>query len=119
MGPRVTEKTAFSTPYGHYEFTRMAFGLRNAPATFQRAMDRSVVGLQSRTVLIYIDDIVLYVNALEKSERKFHKFAQRLLEHGLKIQLEKCKFLKKEVAYLGHIISEDGVKPDPIKITAI
>lgn len=82
-------------------------------------MDRVMVGLQGRTVFLYIDDIVLYANSLEEHEEKFHELAKRLLEHGLKIQPAKCEFLKKKVTYLGHIISRDGVKPDPKKIAAI
>lgn len=68
---------------------------------------------------MYIDDIVLYTNTLEEHEAKFHELAERLMEYGLKVQPKKCEFLKKEVAYLGYVISKDRVKPDPKKIAAI
>lgn len=61
---------------------------------------------------MYIDDIVLYTNTLEEHEAKFHELAERLMEYGLKVQPKKCEFLKKEVAYLGYVISKDRVKPD-------
>lgn len=113
------QKTAFSTPYGHYQFTRMPFGLKNAPATFQRLMDQVLCGLQGLELFVYLDDIVLYASSLREHEIKFKKLAERLKSANLKLQPDKCEFLRKEVTYLGHIISEDGVKPDPSKIKAV
>lgn len=112
-------KTAFSTPYGHYEFKRMPFGLRNAPATFQRLMDSVLAGLQGNELFIYLDDIVVYASSLREHEIKFNKLATKLRAANLKLQPAKCGFLHKEVVYLGHIISENGVKPCPEKITAV
>lgn len=112
-------KTAFSTPYGHYEFTRMPFGLRNAPATFQRLMDSVLTGLQGTEMFVYLDDIVLYASSIREHEIKFKKLTQRLREANLRLQPDKCGFLHKEVTYLGHIISNNGVKPDPMKIRAV
>lgn len=113
------EKTAFSTPHGHYEFTRMPFGLKNAPATFQRLMDSVLSGLQGAEMFVYLDDIVIYANSLKDHSHKFNKLAERLRVANLKLQPDKCEFLRREVAYLGHIISEDGVKPDPNKLRAV
>jgi len=112
-------KTAFSTPYGHYHFKRMPFGLKNAPATFQRLMDQTLAGLQGTEVFVYLDDIVLYASSLKEHETKFNKLAERLRRANLKLQPDKCEFLRKEVTYLGHIIGEDGVRPDPQKISAV
>jgi len=112
-------KTAFSTPYGHYEFNRMPFGLKNAPATFQRLMDLVLSGLQGTELFVYLDDIVIYASSLREHEIKFNKLTARLRESNLKLQPDKCEFLRKEVNYLGHIIGEDGVKPDPKKIEAV
>lgn len=112
-------KTAFSTPYGHYEFSRMPFGLKNAPATFQRLMDQVLTGLQGTELFVYLDDIVIYASSLTEHQMKFNKLAERLRKANLKLQPDKCEFLRKEVSYLGHIISEDGVKPDPKKIDAV
>jgi len=112
-------KTAFSTPYGHYQFKRMPFGLKNAPATFQRLMDQVLSGLQGTELFVYLDDIVLYASSLREHEIKFKKLAERLRKANLRLQPDKCEFLRKEVTYLGHVIGENGVRPDPKKIEAV
>lgn len=100
------KKTAFSTPYGHYEFNRMPFGLRNAPATFQRLMNSVLTGIQGLRCLVYLDDIVIYGSSLEDHNKRLTEVLRRLRENNLKLQPDKCEFLRKEVIYLGHIISE-------------
>lgn len=112
-------KTAFSTPFGHYQFTRMPFGLKNAPATFQRLMDQVLTGLQGTELFVYLDDIVIYASSLKEHESKFNKLANRLRQANLRLQPDKCEFLRKEVSYLGHIIGEKGVQPDPQKVEAV
>jgi len=118
MDPTDSHKTAFTTPFGHYEFDRMPFGLKNAPATFQRLMDLVLSGLQGEEVFVYMDDIVIYATSLEEHERKYNLLMERLRNANLKLQPDKCEFLKTEVTYLGHVISKDGVKPDPKKLEA-
>lgn len=113
------EKTAFTTPLGHYEFKRMPFGLKNAPATFQRLMNSVLSGLQGIECFVYLDDIVVYASSLEEHATKLIKIFERLRLNNLKLQPDKCEFLRREVSYLGHIISNEGVKPNPIKIQAI
>lgn len=113
------QKTAFSTPHGHYEFKRMPFGLKNAPATFQRLMDRVLTGLQGSELFVYLDDIVIYASSMLEHETKFRKLAERLRNARLQLQPDKCEFLRKEVTYLGHVIGENGVKPDPKKLEAV
>lgn len=113
------EKTAFNTERGHYEFIRMPFGLRNAPATFQRVMDNILRGVQDEGCLIYIDDLIVYSSSLEEHIKKLREVFSRLQDTNLKIQLPKCNFLRSEVAYLGHVITPEGVKPNPGKIEAI
>ncbi|CAF4878033.1 unnamed protein product [Pieris macdunnoughi] len=112
-------KTAFNTPYGHYEFLRMPFGLKNAPATFQRAMDSVLYGLQGERCFVFLDDIVVFASSLQEHEQKLYEVFNRLRKNGLKVQPDKCEFLRKEVAYLGHIISSEGVKPNPDKVHAV
>jgi len=119
MHPDDSHKTAFSTPHGHYEFDRMPFGLKNAPATFQRLMDLVLTGMQGNEIFVYLDDIVLYSSSLTEHAIKFEKLATRLRRANLKLQPDKCEFLRKEVSYLGHIIGENGVRPDPKKIEAV
>ncbi|XP_017797025.1 PREDICTED: uncharacterized protein LOC108578250 [Habropoda laboriosa] len=113
------EKTAFSTPYGHYQFNRMPFGLRNAPSTFQRLMDSVLSGLQGNEMFVYLDDIVIYASSLTEHNIKFKNLAARLREANLFLQPDKCEFLRREVAYLGHVIGRDGVKPDPRNVSAV
>lgn len=110
------QKTAFSTPTGHYEFNRMPFGLKNAPATFQRLMNVVLSGLQGLYCFVYMDDIVIYASSLQDHEMKLTAIFQRLQMNNLKLQPDKCEFLSKEIVYLGHVISKDGVKPNPEKV---
>jgi len=119
MDPKDAPKIAFSTPYGHYQFKRMPFGLKNAPATFQRLMDNVLSDLQGNELFVYMNDIIIYARSLKEHEIKFNRLMARLKDANLKLQPDKCEFLRKEVAYLGHIISEKGVKPDPNKIKAV
>lgn len=112
-------KTAFSTQFGHYEFLRMPFGLKTAPATFQRAMDNVLRGLQGIHCLIYLDDIIIFSSSLEEHLTKLRAVFDRLRETNLKIQLDKSEFLSKEVTYLGHTVTAEGLKPNTDKIDAI
>ena len=97
----------------------MPFGLKNAPATFQRLMDKVLTGLQGIELFVYMDDIVIYAKSLQEHNQKLEKLLGRLKTAGLVLQPDKCRFLCKEIGYLGHVISEDGVKPDPNKIEAV
>jgi Reverse transcriptase (RNA-dependent DNA polymerase). len=97
----------------------MPFGLKNAPATFQRLMDLVLTGLQGIELFVYLDDIVIYASSLNEHEIKFRKLMERLRSANLKLQPDKCEFLRKEVGYLGHVIGKDGVRPDPGKIEAV
>ena len=118
MDPKDSYKTAFSTPFGHYEFDRMPFGLKNALATFQRLMDIVLTGLQGTELFVYLDD-VLYADTLEEHEAKFDELMNRLRKSNLHLQPDKCEFLRPEVAYLGHIIDKNGVRPDLKKIKSV
>ncbi|KAL4107224.1 hypothetical protein QTP88_017607 [Uroleucon formosanum] len=111
-------KTAFSTKSGHYEYIRMPFGLSSAPATFTRAMKAVLMGLEEMCTA-YLDDIVVHGSSLRDHQEKLIQVFDRLRVHNLKLHPKKCNFLRKEVAYLGHIISETGVPPDPSKIQSI
>lgn len=119
MSPKDAQKTAFTVPLGHYEYTRMPFGLKNAPATFQRLMNNVLSGLQGVRCFVYIDDIVVYADNLENHNIKLKEVFNRLRNHNLKLQPDKCEFLRREVMYLGHLITDSGVQPDPKKIIAV
>lgn len=113
------EKTAFSVNSGKYEFTRMPFGLKNAPATFQRVMDCILREFLGKCCLVYMDDVIIFSSSLEEHKKDLMKVMNKLKEANLKIQLDKCEFFKKEVQYLGHTVSEEGVKPNTDKIEII
>ena len=113
------EKTAFSTPGGHFEFNVMPFGLTNAPATFQRLMECVLAGLAADQCLVYLDDIIIFSESFAEHLHRLHQVLSRLQEAGLKLRPSKCHFVKREVRYLGHIVSEDGVRPDPSKTNAV
>ena len=119
MHPDDIPKTAFTTPYGHYEYVRMPMGLCNGPPTFQRLMDIVLTGMQGHEVFVYLDDIVVYARTLTEHDEKCRRLFDRLRKAKLSLQPDKCEFLKKEVIYLGHIISKDGVKPNPEKVEAV
>lgn len=123
LDPKDTEKTGFSVTTngisGHFEFTRMPFGLKNAPSTFQRMMNLVLSGLQGIHCYIYLDDCILYSHTLLSHMEKLELVFSRLREANLKLQPDKCEFLRREVAYLGHVITDKGVSPNPEKVKAI
>ncbi|KAL0818955.1 hypothetical protein ABMA28_008252 [Loxostege sticticalis] len=117
--PDDAPKTAFSVPEGHFQFNRMPFGLKNAPSTFQKLMNTCLSGLQGSRCFVYLDDIVIYSFDLSGHIKNLTAVFDRLRDFNLKLKPEKCEFLRKEVTYLGHIIGEDGVRPNPEKVKAV
>ena len=113
------EKTAFTTRSGHYEFLRLPFGLNGAPATFQKMMSQILSGLNWRICLIYLDDVLIFSKNREEHENRLKQVFNAIRKSGIKLSAEKCCFFKKELKYLGHVISKDGIKTDPNKIKAI
>lgn len=113
-------KTAFTVgPLGFYECNRMAFGLTNAPASFQRLMERCMGDLNLKECLIYLDDIIIFSKTFDEHIKRLEDCFERLKQHGLKLKGSKCEFLQREVQFLGHIVSEAGIKTDPDKISAL
>lgn len=113
-------KTAFSVgPLGFYECNRMAFGLCNAPGTFQRLMERCMGELHLRECVIYLDDIICYSETLEEHFSRLQAIFQRLQAAGLKLKGSKCEFFRTRVQYLGHLVSSEGIETDPSKIQDI
>lgn len=112
-------KTAFCTPFGLFEWNRMPFGLCNAPSTFQRLMQRMFGDQQCQSVLLYLDDIVIFSSTIQQHLERLEMVLMRLQCEGLKAKLEKCAFFKPEVCYLGHVISSQGVATDPRKVEAV
>jgi len=108
-------KTSFSTKKGHWEYQRLPFGLKTAPATFQRMMNVVLSGLTGTRCFVFLDDIVVYAKSLVEHDVKLRQVFDRLRENNLKLKPEKCEFLRREVSYLGHVISENGVLPEKAK----
>lgn len=114
------DKTAFQVgTMGFYEFNRMPFGLCNAPATFQRLMEKCMGDMNLRDCLIYLDDIIIFSTDFDQQLERLEAVFQRLHDNNLKLKASKCDFFKREVTYLGHIVSEDGIKTDPEKTKAV
>lgn len=119
LNPSDRNKTAFCTEKGHFQFTRMPQGLKNAPATFQRYMNNILTGLNTVKCFVYLDDVVIHGYDLQDHNKKLCEVLDRFRKFNLKLQPTKCNFLRKELPFLGHIITDKGIKPDPDKISAI
>ncbi|XP_030847917.1 uncharacterized protein LOC115926774 [Strongylocentrotus purpuratus] len=110
------EKTAFICPLGFYQFERMPQGVKGAPATFQRLMEKCMSGLNMMEVLVYMDDLIIFSKTLEEMEERLGRVLDRMHEFGLKASPEKCQFCCESVKYLGHVVSAEGVQTDPDKV---
>ncbi|XP_042962448.1 uncharacterized protein LOC122296713 [Carya illinoinensis] len=119
MNEEDIHKTAFRTRSGHYEYLVMPFGLCNAQSTFQAAMNSIFKPLLRKFVLVFFDDILVYSKTIEEHKQHLEKVLTILEEHHFFIKATKCAFMEKELEYLGHFISGDGVKVDHRKIEAM
>ena len=113
IDPASIPKTAFTTHHGLYEFVRMPFGLCNAPATFQRLMRTVLAGLDWCSA--YLDDILIVSTTFEEHLERLQEVLTRLRTAGLRLKPQKCHLFTAEVRFLGHVISKDGIRPDPAK----
>ncbi|KAI3739234.1 hypothetical protein L2E82_29633 [Cichorium intybus] len=112
-------KTAFRTRYGHYEFLVMPFGLTNAPAVFMDLMNRVCKPFLDRFVIVFIDDILVYSKSEAEHEVHLREVLRTLKNEQLYAKLSKCDFWLREVQFLGHVVSAEGIKVDPAKIEAV
>jgi hypothetical protein len=110
MNEQDREKTAFTTPWGTFMYDKMSFGLMNAGATFQRAMDIAFVGERDKFIVIYLDDLTVF--HLKQTFEKCRRY-------GLSLNPKKSHFAMQEGKLLGHIVSKDGIRIDPKRIEAI
>jgi hypothetical protein len=112
-------KTAFRTRYGLFEYRVMPFGLTTAPASFQNLINSTFSDMLDRFVIAYLDDILIYSETLEEHEEHIRRVLQRLRDNKLFARPEKCEFYSTSVAFLGYIVSHQGVSMDPSKVQAI
>ena len=110
--------SAFVTPFGHFQWKYMPFGLRNAPATFQRLVQRVLVGLDEFTAA-YLDDILIFSNSWQEHICHIKEVLKRIRQAGLTIKASKCDFATAEVDYLGHTIGLGKVAPRDAKVLAL
>ena len=112
-------KTNFRTKYGHYEFTVVPFGLTNAPTVFMCLMNGIFRNYLDKFTIVFLDDILIYSKIEEEHEKHLRIPLQVLGENQLYAKLSKCSFYQRQVQYLGHIISKEGIAVDPEKIKEI
>ena len=112
-------KIAFRTRYGHFEFLVMPSGLTNAPAAFMDLMNRIFRPYLDQFVIVFIDDILIYSGSGEEHAKHLRIILQTLREHRLYSKLRKCAFWLDSVAFLGHIVSAEGISVDSQKVEAI
>ncbi|XP_041424995.1 uncharacterized protein LOC121395491 [Xenopus laevis] len=118
MSPEAQERSAFITPFGLYEFQTMPFGMKNAPATFQRLVNQLLGGLEGFAVA-YLDDIAIFSNSWEEHLAHLSQVLDRIQGAGLTIKPEKCQIGMTEVQYLGHRVGSGTLRPEPGKVEAI
>ena len=109
--------TTFSTIFGRYRWKRYPFGLVSAQDEFQRKMEEAFEGLKG--IRILVDDILVYGKSRKEHDERLTAVLNRAKETGIRFNKDKCEFAKDQVKYFGHIISKEGIKPDPEKIKAI
>ena len=113
------DKTAFVTKYGMFLFNRMPFGLCNAPALFSRALAMVLRGLSWDCVVSFLDDLIILGKGFGNHLRNMEKVFARFAKFKLKLKPKKCELFQREVIFLGHRVSGEGVAPNPSKIQEV
>ena len=108
---------AFNSPFGRFKFTRMPFGIHSASEVFQREVAQIIEGLEGTRN--NQDDIIIWATTIQEMYERLERLFERLRKSGLKLNREKCQFFLTELLYIGHLLTADGIKPDPSKVEAI
>ena len=114
-----TEKTAFRTRYGSYEYRVLPMGLCNAPSTFMKLMNDTFRDMLDKWVLVFLDDILIFSRTEQEHEEHLRQVLGRLRKERLCAKLSKCEFARREVEFLGHRIGADGLSTSPDKVKAV
>jgi hypothetical protein len=112
-------KMAFTIGYGLFEYLVMSFGLTNAPAHFMYLMNSVFMLELDKFVMVFIDDTLIYSRSMEEHEEHLRIVLQQLREHQLYAKFSKCEFWIKEVLFLGHVVSPEGIVVDPSKVKEV
>ncbi|KAL0152667.1 hypothetical protein M9458_052390, partial [Cirrhinus mrigala] len=111
--------TASSTPWGLYEWIRLPFGLTNASAAFQRCMEGVLNGLRDECCCPYLDDVLCFSKTFQDHVKDLKRVFCRLREHGVKLRPKKCELIKRQVRYVGHLVTSEGIQVDPKDLEAV
>ena len=117
--PQSREKTAFVSHNSLYEFNVMPFGLTNSGASFQRLMGHVPQGLEYRFALIYINDVTIFSKSIDEHLTHLEEVFSRLSDANMKLNPEKCSFVKERIKYLAHVVTPEGIFPYPSKVEVI
>jgi len=117
--PSYILKIAFVTRYGQYEFTVVSFGLTNAPAYFMNMMNKVFMEELDKFVVVFIDDILIYSRTAEEHAGHLRIVLEKLRQNQPYAKFSKCEFWLEKVAFLGHVLTAEGVAVDPAKIEAV
>ncbi|MEO0804518.1 MAG: retropepsin-like aspartic protease/reverse transcriptase, partial [Cyanobacteria bacterium J06642_2] len=119
LHPDDVEKTAFNTHVGKYEWKVLPMGLCNAPAVFQSAMNQIFAEQLNRFLCVYLDDLLIFSKSEDEHFEHLREVLHLLRANNRKAKMRKCEFFKRELKFLGHIVSAKGVKPDPKKVQVL
>ncbi|KAJ8349818.1 hypothetical protein SKAU_G00249480 [Synaphobranchus kaupii] len=119
LAPEAKPKTAFTIGQGLWQFRVLPFGLCNAPATFERLMERVLAAVPHIRCVVYLDDLLVHASDFQQALANLTDVLAAIRQAGLRLNPKKCQLLRRETAFLGHIVSEWGVATDPSKVAAV
>ena len=119
LSERSKQITAFTCPFGLFQWSKMPFGLKNAPAYFQRVMDMALSGLSWKCCMVFFDDIVVFSRTWEQHLIDLAEVFDRLRSKNITLNFGKCEFARNELVYLGHLVDKNGLRPNPVKVEAV